>query len=181
MAKYGTTDRCSGGTASADSVGDGLVAANAVDNNITTRWRANYGTFPHWWKYDFGAGTIWAISKVTVKCLNYTTNTCMTDFTIQGSNNDSDYSILYTGVHADNEDVQTFTFINRTKYRYIKINITTGVSAEKVGDIAEIEMFEGIYPSGAFLLFLSEAFKNHDRLWTPQKKLILPKDLGFSY
>ena len=151
MATYGTTERCTGGTASADSVGDGLVAANAFDDNATTRWRANYGTFPHWIKYDFGAGVFWRISKVTVKCLNYSTNTAMTDFTVQGSNNDTDYTVIYTGVHADNENVQTFTFTNKTAYRYIKINITTGVSAEKVGDIAELEMFEGIYPGGLFL------------------------------
>ncbi len=34
---------------------------------------------------------------------------------------------------------------------------------------------------GAFLLFLSEAYQRHKKLWTPEKKLILPKDLGFSY
>ncbi len=35
-------------------------------------------------------------------------------------------------------------------------------------------------PSGSgFFLFLSEAYKRHKDLWTP--KLVLPKDLGFSY
>jgi len=35
-------------------------------------------------------------------------------------------------------------------------------------------------PGGSFLLFLSEAWNRHKKLWTP-KGLILPEDLGFSY
>jgi hypothetical protein len=35
--------------------------------------------------------------------------------------------------------------------------------------------------AGGFFLFLSEAWERHKNLWTPDKKLILPEDLGFSY
>lgn len=34
---------------------------------------------------------------------------------------------------------------------------------------------------GGFVFFLSEAWEKHKEFWAPDKKLILPKDLGFSY
>jgi len=36
-------------------------------------------------------------------------------------------------------------------------------------------------PNRGFFIFLSEAWKKHKKLWTPDKKLLLPEDLGFSY
>lgn len=179
MPTYGTTDRFTGGTASADSVSGGYVAANACDDNNSTNWYPSAGT-PNWWKYDFGASVAWAISKITI----YSSTTGRINaFSVAGSNNDSSYTTLYSGNHANDTNLQTFTFTNRTKYRYIKI---TATSHHGTGTgITETQAFEGIYPSGGLgignpWVFLKDIWDKHKKLWTPEG-LKLPKDLGFSY
>jgi len=150
MAEYGVTDRLTGGTPSADSVNAGYVAANACDNNATTYWQSALAACPHWWKYDFGAGVTWKISKVTIK--GYGSSLSINAFKVQGSNNDSNWDDLHSDNCANNSDVQTFTFTNRTPYRYFRIYISSSYDAG--GSVAEYEFeaFEGIYKDAAFLL-----------------------------
>ena len=185
MATYGVTDRCTGGTASADIVNGGNAAANAFDNNESTYWERPAATaLPGWIKYDFGAGVLWAISKLSV--LLYSSGSCTwRAFTVNGSNNNSDWTEL-ASLEAANTFLgyQTFTWTNRTKYRYIKIIITTDYRAgDNYCSTFEIQMFEGIYPAGGLgfgnpWMFLKDAWEKHDKLWAP-KGLILPKDLSF--
>jgi hypothetical protein len=174
MTDYGTTDRFTGGSITASSYYSTYVAANAVDDNASTKWHPN--TLPDsWLKYDFGAAVKWKISKVTTKSLNV--GASVKNFTVNGSNNDSDYSLLYTGLAADNTNVQTFTFINKTEYRYIKIIFLDGYGAAL--EVAEIQSFEGIYPvDGILSWFFNSCWAKHDKLWR-NNKLYLPKDLSF--
>ena len=145
MPTYGTTDRCTGGTATAEYTYSTYVASNAVDDNAATMWQQNTSA-TCWWKYDFGAGVSWKISKVTIQnLLDYGVK----NFTIHGSNNDTNWTLLYTGIAANNETVQAFNFTvdNKIAYRYIKI---TGVDVwgSPLITYKEVEMIEGIYPSG---------------------------------
>jgi hypothetical protein len=49
--------RIGAGTPSADTVFSGTYTADkAIDGNTTTYWCSTNTAFPHWWKYDFGAG-----------------------------------------------------------------------------------------------------------------------------
>ena len=168
---YGTTDRLTGGTASASGFDQG-AAANAVDNNEASYW-GDIGAFPQYWLYDCGAGVSWAFGKLRAKnYLNYGINA----FTSNGSNNGVDYTQLYSGNMLNNNSWQEFTWVNIIAYRYIKNIITSGYNAGEI-DVYEFEAFEQLAVAGGFMIFLSEAWKKHDRLWLP--KLIIPKDLGF--
>ena len=155
MATYGITDRCTGGTATADQ-NDGNLPSAAFDDNNSTYWQRTGATaLPAWLKYDFGAGVTWAIGKMTA-LLYATGGGSWKDFTVQGSNNDSTWITLYTGVAADSAALQTFTWINQVKYRYIKINITSDYrGADNYCSAYEVSMYEGIYLGNAFFFFMT--------------------------
>jgi len=181
MTEY-TTDKLTGGTPSADSVTQG-AAANACDNNTGTKWETANVALPHWWKYDFGAGVTHRIEKLRIYPYAYGGNCEIKDFTLQGSNNDSDWDIVFTGTVANSESWQDFTFSNSGSYRYYKVNITTIYRTDvTTAGVREFEMMEAIYRSGIMnWWFMKEAWDRHKKLWTRDKKLLLPKDLGFSY
>ena len=152
MADY-TDDLLTGGTPSADGTWR-YPPSEACDDNALTFWDYNLSNpFPHWWKYDFGVAVSWNIEKLTIKGYDPTEGLWIKDFTLQGSNNDSDWDVIYTGQMANNTDVQTFTFTNNTSYRYYKVNITTswddGSYPHAVG-IHEFEMMRDITIRGGF-------------------------------
>jgi len=60
---------------------------------------------------------------------------------LQGSNNDSDWTDIYNGQHANTTDIETYTFSNSTAYRYYRIYITTQWESADTG-IVEVEMME---------------------------------------
>lgn len=153
MATYGTTDRCTGGTPSTDSAQGSYPITNAFDNNASTNYRSENVAFPRTVKYDFGAGASWAIAQLKMTAINGGDSTYMPrDFTIQGSNNNSDWTTLSTqsGLTWSAGEIKTFSFVNKTKYRYIKLNITANNQALPYIMIAEIEAFEIILPKGGF-------------------------------
>ena len=147
---YGTTDRCTGGTPSADSVVTaGYEASKGCDDNAGTSWSSTDTAFPHWWKYDCGAGVSWKISKFTASAYLGVSGYRMKNFTILGSNDDTNWTTIYTGLMANSAGVQTFTFTNTTAYRYFKVNCTDSYDTASGNQISvyEFEMFEGIYPT----------------------------------
>jgi hypothetical protein len=150
---YGETDRCTGGTASADTfLQAGYEAAKAFDDNADSWWVSAFAACPHWHKYDFGAGVSWRIGKITLQA-NFSgkgTNS----FTVYGSNNDSDWTELYSDNMVDDTSVQTFTWSQATAYRYIKIISNSSYYVDGRIYEAETEMFEDLTPreGGAFLL-----------------------------
>ena len=185
--QYGTTDRCTGGTASADSNNGNLPAGAVANDAATTFWTSANTALPHYWQYDFGAGVLWKISKITISSAADSGNIRIKDFNLQGSNDGTNWTTIYTGQMANSTNVQTFTFTNRIAYRYIRVNITSSYSAfPNYSHINEIEMFEGIYPQGGFSgvsnpwIFIKDMWDKHNKLWTP-KGLVLPKDLSFQY
>jgi hypothetical protein len=143
-ATYGS-DVLTGGTPSVDSVfGVDYEADMAVDDNAGTWWASANTALPHWFKYDFGAGNSKKIERVTLKGYNET-GICSKDFTVQGSNNDSDWTTLYTGQMTNDENVQTFTFNNSSFYRYYKINCTSVYNtylSHTYASFKEIEMID---------------------------------------
>jgi hypothetical protein len=146
MPTYGTTDRFTAGGA-ITAIGEQGTQYDhlACDDNASTYWA--YLALPSWWKYDFGAGVAWKISKFTSNARKET-GAHFKDFTISGSNDDSNWTLLYTGQATNDTGVQTFTFTNRNPYRYIKIASTTEWDSSGFTQIYEFEAFEGIYPVG---------------------------------
>ena len=142
---YGA-DVLTGGTATADSdAGAGYEADKAVDGNISSRWNSTETSFPHWWKYDLGVAVTKTVRKLRLNKYWDAGGSQLKDFTLQGSNNDSDWTVIYTGVAADEEENaiwEEFTFLNSTAYRYYKINITTSHREDDWCSINEIEILE---------------------------------------
>lgn len=133
-----SADKLTGGTPTVDSADYGTSAADAVNDNTEDYWTSDR-TFPHWFKYDFGNGVSWAICKLRW----YSTDSYGPNaFTVNGSNNDSDWTELYSGNGSKvGTNWQEITWENSTKYRYIKINITSGWNTERVA-IREFEAME---------------------------------------
>ena len=133
---------------SADSEYSGTYAAwKACDYDYGTYW-VNSASTTGFLKIDLGSG-----NEQTVTSVGYQNNTVPNptrmpqDFTIQGSNNDSDWTTLetVTGETAwgDNEH-RVFALTNTGSYRYYKIDITANNGAS---DLA----------CGGFYLFAEEA------------------------
>lgn len=137
-----TADLLSGGTASADNVAFG-AAANACDG-AADYWSTTDVSYPHWWKYDFGAGVTKRIQRITLHEDATLGGWRMKDFILQGSNDDSDWTNIYTGQHANNTDVQTFSFSNANLYRYYRLYFAgpNWNGANNYCGATEIEMME---------------------------------------
>ncbi len=169
--RYGIINRATGGTATASSTGDGSSPVNAFDGNDATDWHTPGNGAPQWLKYDFGAGVTWKICKV--RLLLRAGDGCWKNFNIQGSNNDSTWTTLYTGVAANSEAEQIFTFSNSVKYRYILHTITSNqYDPYCYANTYTLQMFEGI-PSGGLgignpWIFIKDMWEKHDRLWIPK-------------
>ena len=187
--KYGTTDRCTDGTASANGNTTSYEPAKAFDNVYTADingWISANTALPHWIKYDFGAGVTWEISQVKISSPTTTTQPqyLPKTFTIEGSNNDSDWDVLNTQTNIANwaqNETRTFSFVNRTKYRYIKINITNTEDGGNYAQIVEIEMFEGIYVAGGFSgvssdfwTFMRDMWEEHNKIFRPKRGILIP-------
>jgi len=182
MAEYGETDRCTGGTPTASQAHAAYPITNAFDDNAATLWFQSTGGYPKWFKYDFGAGTSWRISKITIK--NVSTQE-INAFDVDGSNNDSDYTELYSGNCAENDNVQTFEFDtdNETAYRYIRVDITSVYIGAETCQVYEVQMFEGLYPPvGGFSgfspwVFMKDMWEKHASIWRPNKKILIPQGI----
>lgn len=135
-----------GGTATCDSeLNSGVQCAYAVDGNEATLWQSGQGGFPHWFKYDLGAGVSKIPAKWYVKIWGDTNGSWIKNWEIDGSNDNSNFYFLASSTAANytTPTWQTFTFNpTSTPYRYIKIfeNSTWGTDASTV--IVEQMMYE---------------------------------------
>lgn len=115
-----------GGTATADSEFSGSYPASGPLTGGL--WISNV-TYPHWWKYDLSSGITKTARKLRIKMDGDILNEAK-NFNYKGSNDNSTWTTIYTGVLAANGNWQDFTFSNTTAYRYYIINFldtqTTG-------------------------------------------------------
>jgi len=118
-----------GGTISASSqYGSSYIPAYGGDNNLSTRWASeNNKIAGEWWQYDFGEG----VAKIANKAGIYPSLNAYKNFYIKGSNDGTDWTTLYTGITANSETWQYFSFDNSTAYRYYRfytINTYSGTA-----------------------------------------------------
>lgn len=137
-----SSDLCTGGvpSASSDQASLGREAAKAFDDNTGTRWQAN-APVPQWLKYKFAQAE--PASKVRINPYLYSGNASIRNFTVQGSNNDANWTTLYTGEHPDASGWHDFTFSNSIAYLYLKIDITTTWNANP--SLLEVEMMKDVF------------------------------------
>jgi len=146
-----TADLCTSGTATADSeYGAGFVASEAFDNAYsgnTDYWQTANVAFPHWLKYDFGAGVQKTIVKYTIRAYDTVSRIYdLKNWTFEGSNNDSSWTTLDTrsGITWTQAELKIFIFSNSTAYRYYRLNITANQGGNNYGMVQEMEMMEEI-------------------------------------
>jgi hypothetical protein len=134
-------DILTGGTATADSYWWIKFASYACDNNEVTYWAANVGTPGGWWKYNFGTGVTKVVRKLRIKPWADDSARCK-GFTLYGSNNDSDYTAIYTGQHDNDADWEDYIFSNSTAYQFYKITFNNSWVSDNGAAILELEMME---------------------------------------
>lgn len=94
----GEVDLCTGGTASADSVFGGYVAANAFDNNGNTRW-SNGGSLPAWVAYQFASPVEIGEVRITAPDAgNYSSGQMPKDFVLEYSDDGSSWTQAGEGI-----------------------------------------------------------------------------------
>ena len=147
------TNILTGGIASSDSkyaFSPNYNAEKAIDGNTGTWWNTDSRLpYPHWWKYDLGI----SISKTVTRLRIIVNHGDIKDFKLQGSNNDSSWTDLYTGVQADNNNWQEYTFANSTAYRYYRVVISSNYFSDTNALINEVEMYEADYLPSPFPTF----------------------------
>lgn len=92
------TNLCIGATASASGNYGSQVASLAIDGNPTTYWESSLGGAPSWLKVDLGAEHV--VRSMVIKSTTYP-NEIPRDFTLQGSNDDSTWTVIETYTGAD--------------------------------------------------------------------------------
>jgi hypothetical protein len=117
-----------GGTPTASSFGAGYEPTKAVDGNPSTSWRSITGG-TQWWQYDLGVGNEKVLSKFTLTDLLWFEN-----HKIEGSNNGSAWTSLYTGTALSN-GTHDMVFSNFNSYRYYKLTNYGSASRTEVHEI----------------------------------------------
>lgn len=118
------TDGGSAGTATASSeFGPTWAAPKAFDDNGATYWAATSGT-NEWIKFAFSGDAVIS-ARVTVHAyIGAGGVNTWKNFTFEGSNNDSDWTQLYSGQHPQTGGKQTYDFDNIKAYLYYRFSVT---------------------------------------------------------
>jgi len=145
-----TADLCTGGTASASNY-DAGTPANAFDNATGNSSRIGYyggtTTLPGHVQYDFGSGNAKTITKLRLYAIQSDSGNygSVNGFTLQGSNDGSAWTDVYSGTHGENTGWEDFTFSNATAYRYYRVRVDTSWYSGR-WSIDEIEMMGNLSP-----------------------------------
>ena len=93
------TNLCIGATASASGNYGSQVASLTIDGNPTTCWESSLDGAPSWLKVDLGAEHV--ARSMVIKSTTYS-NERPKDFVLQGSNDNSTWTVIgtYTGADA---------------------------------------------------------------------------------
>ncbi len=118
-------------------------ASNATDGSEETAWMSADATMPHWWKCDLGLNAGKIVEKVRIKPVLISGHAGIKDFKIQGSNDDSSWTDLYSGAALDNQDWQEFSFVNNSAYRYYRIFVINNCGGTNYAGFCAIEMPQG--------------------------------------
>ncbi len=124
------------------------VGLNAFDASDTSKWE---GTADNsWLAIDLGVGYNAKVNLLKLKPRSYSGAQCK-DFIFYGSNDttngaDGTWVQLTTGQHGNNENLEEFSFINNTSYRYYKILVDTSWRDDFAGgSFYTVQMFADDY------------------------------------
>ena len=135
------------GSATADTTYTTYVASRAFDNTAGTNWLSTDSAFPHWIKYDLGEGVVKKARKLRLLPQDIQ----LEDFTLEGSNDDSNWVQFVSDTATGNTEWQEWEFSNSTAYRYYKITVTSNYSgSDDMAGIFEIELMEAVASATKF-------------------------------
>jgi len=135
------------GSATADTTYSTYVPSRAFDNNEGTNWLSTDTAFPHWIKYDLGAG----VAKKARKLRLLPQDIQLEDFTLEASNDNSNWVQFVSDTATGSTEWQEWEFNNSTAYRYYRISVTSNQSeADEMVGIYEIELMEAIASATKF-------------------------------
>ncbi|MBU7316165.1 discoidin domain-containing protein [Paenibacillus oleatilyticus] len=125
---------------------DAWKAFNGTISDVYDCWVSADGLKNGWIKFDFYSPK--AICNYSIVNRNYSTaiSTAPKDWTFEGSNNDSDWITLDVRSNETNwliSQKRTYSFLNNTKYRYYRLNVTSN-NGEAFIAIGDIEMMESV-------------------------------------
>ena len=130
-------------TASSEEV-NSLGASKAIDGDRSTasRWSASYGKQEEWLKVDLQEAR--TFNKFVIYNNDKDAGQNIAKFKIEGSNNDSDYEVIYES--DENQEgfpiEDTVLLENSVKYRYVKITIMDLIdSAYQQKSLREFEIY----------------------------------------
>lgn len=92
------TNLCIGATASASGAYGSQVASLSIDGNPTTYWESSLNGAPSWLKVDLGAEHV--ARSMVIKSTQHP-NEIPKDFVLQGSNDNSTWTVIETYTGAD--------------------------------------------------------------------------------
>ena len=116
-----TSDTTPSGECSASSANTNSnhITYHAFDNNDSTFWSSAESSIPAWIKYKFPNKV--CVRKAKIKPFKDNGGTHCKDFVIQGSNNDSNWTDLYSGTNPKGSTADiVVNFANNNKYQYYR-------------------------------------------------------------
>lgn len=120
-------------TCTADTVEGGEVCTKAHNGNTADGWLSTNTAFPHWISFDLGVGVTALPAKVRIAPYADVLGAMFKNFTVQGSNDDSNYFTIYSGLASNTTTsgvFQDFEFTaTTTAYRYFKFNFADSFNA----------------------------------------------------
>ena len=129
--------------ATSESYAPSNLAASAFDDNTGTWWSTSASeNLYQGVGVDFGT----AVRIVKISIYVHNTTSRVRFFSVQASNNFSDWSALYEGERANDTNVQYFSFTNANAYRYYRVMNNGALYSGTNALFTEIQMFQ--YLSG---------------------------------
>lgn len=126
-----TSNTTPSGEAISDSIYDSSTQPWKAMNGVldgSSYWESDYNAYPHWIGYKSTSATVvTGIRFGTQGCGSYSTGIMVKNYKVQGSNNGTDWTDIYTGQCPNtgnaNPYVEQKTFDNTTSYKYHRLYI----------------------------------------------------------
>ncbi len=120
----------------------GYEPSKSCDNNGGTRWAggpANQYVQVDW-EAVYGVGSKRILWKLTITP-NFDIEGRVKDFILYGSQDGINLTPILSGQHGNNASLETFTFLDRTAYRFHRLHVVSGWDPSHAISIVEWELF----------------------------------------
>ncbi|MBT33032.1 MAG: hypothetical protein CMO01_25520 [Thalassobius sp.] len=123
------------------------ISEMLIDNDYNSKYLLNQGLTPaaYWIKYDKGSDVEEIVTKYTITSANDAPSRDPKNWTFEGSNNGTDWTVLDTRVNAsfaNRYETKTFAIENTAVYSIYRLNVTDNNGSTGIaGQIGELEIW----------------------------------------